>query len=194
MCAYNWYWTWLTEVFLILNKLHLGRVHTFRVSQWFLARWNFPSWKCSNPNSRSSHPVQQDSPPSFLSSLVLILQMFFFFCGTRPGLKWAGQSVWGESGFGLVGQGAGGGRAGAVYGPSTHVCPLMHWVLVPSLLVKFNEAQLCHSSKMETFWLSVVDESLNSRWSRFKPDPKRPTFVILSLGLLFVPVTFLSDK
>lgn len=70
----------------------------------------------------------------------------------------------------------------------------MHWMFIPSLLVKFNEAQLCHSSKIETFWLSVVDESLNSCSSLFKPDPKRPTFVILSLGFLFVPVTFLSDK
>lgn len=70
-----------------------------------------------------------------------------------PGLNRDGQAGCGESGFGLVGHEAGGGRAGAIYGPSTHVCPLMQWVLIPSLLVKFNEAQLCHSSKIETFWL-----------------------------------------
>lgn len=93
-----------------------------------------------------------------------------------------------------MGCGAGGGRAGPIYGPSKHACPLMQWMFVPSLLVKFNEAQLCHSSKIETFWLSVVDESLNSCSILFKPDPKRPTFVILSLGFLFVPVAFLSDK
>lgn len=93
-----------------------------------------------------------------------------------------------------MGCGAGGGRAGAIYGPGAHVRPLMHWLFVPSLLVKFNEAQLCHSSKIETLWLSVVDDSLNSGSGRFRSDPKRPTFVILSLGLLFVPVAFLPDE
>lgn len=79
----------------------------------------------------------------------------------------------------LVGCRASGGRAGAFYGTSTHMCPLVHWMLVPSLLVKFNEARLCHSSKIETFWLSVADVRLTSCSHRFRCDHSGLTFLIL---------------
>lgn len=65
------------------------------------------------------------------------------------------------------------------------------FILVPSHLVKFNEARLCHTSKPEAF-SSVAGGRLNDCSSRFSCDHSRLNFVILYLGLLFAPVTLLS--